>query len=57
MNKYHIGMVVADMTDSYIMQTVDGNQSTADSGKDSLKLRTRNFSDIRLFDFEFYKKI
>ena len=41
-------MVVEDMTDSSIMKTVDGNQSFADSGKESLKLRTRNFADMRL---------
>jgi hypothetical protein len=49
MNKYHIGMVVEQMTDCEIMQTVDGNQSYQDSGKDSLKRRTRHFSDMRLF--------
>jgi len=48
MNSYHVGMVVEDMTDSSIMKTVDGNQSFADSGKESLKLRTRNFADMRL---------
>jgi hypothetical protein len=48
MNSYHIGMVVEDMTDAYIMKTVDGNQSFSDSGKESLRVRTRNFADMRL---------
>lgn len=48
MNSYHIGMVTGDMASSDIMNTVDGNQSFADSGKESLKLRTRHFADMRL---------
>jgi hypothetical protein len=49
MNKYHIGMVVEEMTDGEVMQTVDGNQSYSDSGADSLKRKTRHFADMRLF--------
>lgn len=44
-NMNHIGMVVELMTDASIMQTIDGNQSTADSGADSLKRRTRHFAE------------
>lgn len=44
-NMNHIGMVVELMTDASVMQTIDGNQSTADSGKDSLRRRTRHFAE------------
>lgn len=44
-NMNHIGMVVEQMTDASIMQTIDGNQSSADTGKDSLRRRTRHFAE------------
>ncbi|MEP6923940.1 MAG: hypothetical protein ABI954_05725 [Pyrinomonadaceae bacterium] len=49
MNSYHIGMVTDTMTDSDIIRTVDGNQTGGNAKGDSLKLRTRHFSDMRLF--------
>ncbi len=42
----HIGMVVETASDFSIMQTIDGNQSTADSKQDSLKRRTRDFAEV-----------
>jgi hypothetical protein len=49
MNNNHIGMVTEQMTETHIMKTVDGNQSYADSGKDSLRARTRKFADMKFF--------
>ena len=44
-NMNHIGLVIEEMTDSAIMQTIDGNQSYEDSGRDSLVKRTRHFAE------------
>lgn len=48
MNNYHIGMVVEPVNNYDQVKTVDGNQSGADSGKNSVRLRHRNFYDMRL---------
>lgn len=47
-NMNHIGLVVELMTDASIMQTIDGNQSQADTGKDSLRRRTRHFAETAI---------
>ena len=48
MNNNHIGMVVETVNDYNQVRTVDGNQSGVDSGKNSVRLRHRNFYDMKL---------
>jgi hypothetical protein len=44
----HIGMVIEPVIDYKKIKTIDGNQSGVDSGKNSVRKGTRNFSDMRL---------
>lgn len=47
---WHIGMViepVSDPTEHTVIKTIDGNQSYEGSGKDSVKVRTRKFGEMR----------
>ncbi len=48
MNSYHIGMVIEQVNNYDQVKTVDGNQSGVDSGKNSVRIRHRNFYDMRL---------
>jgi hypothetical protein len=48
MNSGHIGMVVETVNDYDFVKTVDGNQSGVDSGKNSVRKRTRSFYDMKV---------
>jgi hypothetical protein len=44
----HIGMVIEPVGNLARLQTIDGNQSGVDSGRNSVRKRTRNFADMRM---------
>lgn len=45
----HIGMVIEPIDDHKLIKTIDGNQSGADTGKNSVRKNIRSFYDMRLF--------
>jgi hypothetical protein len=45
----HIGMAIEPIDDHKRIKTIDGNQSGADSGRNSVRKRVRSFHDMRLF--------
>jgi hypothetical protein len=46
-NNGHIGMVIEKDLDYGTVKTIDGNQSGADSGTNSVQVRTRKFSEMQ----------
>lgn len=47
-DNYHIGMVIKTVYDYGSIPTIDGNQSGVDSGKNSVKINTRSYSQMKL---------
>jgi hypothetical protein len=48
MNNYHIGMVIEQVNNLDIVNTIDGNQEGVDSEKNSVRKRTRSVYDMRM---------